>query len=83
MATYQCEECDKILKKCNMKRHAQEVHGEGTSQLVYCDMCEYASNRQRDLERHTYKAHHTPVSGNRMGEQNEQLQTNRTQLARD
>ena len=23
-------------------------------------MCEYASNRQRDLERHTYKAHHTP-----------------------
>ena len=60
MATYQCEECDKILKKCNMKRHAQEVHGEGTSQLVYCDMCEYASNRQRDLERHTYKALHTP-----------------------
>ena len=43
-----------------MKRHAQEVHGEGTSQLVYCDMCEYASNRQRDLERHTYKADHTP-----------------------
>ena len=60
MATYQCEECDKVLKKCNMKRHAQEVHGEGTSQLVYSDMCEYASNRQRDLERHTYKAHHTP-----------------------
>ena len=60
MATYQCEECDKVLKKCNMKRHAQEVHGEGTSQLVHCDMCEYASNRQRDLERHTYRAHHTP-----------------------
>ena len=60
MATYQCEESDKIFKKCNMKGHAQEVHGEGTSQLVYCDMCEYPSNRQRDLERHTYKEHHTP-----------------------
>ena len=57
MATYQCEECD---KKCNMKRHAQEVNGEGTSQFFYCDMCEYASNCQRNLERHTYKAHHTP-----------------------
>ena len=34
------------------------MYGEGTSTLVYCDMCEYASNRQRGLERHTYKAHY-------------------------
>ena len=58
MATFHCNECDRTLKKSNMKRHAHEVHGEGTSTLVYCDMCEYASNRQRDLERHTYRAHH-------------------------
>ena len=58
MATYHCNDCDKTLKKADMKRHAHEVHGEGTSTLVYCDMCEYASNRQRDLERHTYRAHH-------------------------
>ena len=58
MATYHCNEWDTTLKKANMKRHAHEVHGECTSTLVYCDMCEYASNRQRDLERHTYRAHH-------------------------
>ena len=58
MATFHCTDCDKTLKKSNMRRHAHEVHGEGTPSLVYCDMCEYASNRQRDLERHTYRTHH-------------------------
>ena len=42
-----------------MKRHAAEVHGEGRSELLYCDTCEYGTNRQRDLERHIINVHHS------------------------
>ena len=59
MDTYQCKDCLKTLKKNNMKRHAAEVHGEGRSELVYCDTCEYGTNRQRDLERHIINVHHS------------------------
>ena len=59
MDTYQCKDCSKILKKNNMKRHAAEVHGEGRSELLYCDTCEYGTNRQRDLERHIINVHHS------------------------
>ena len=67
-----------------MKRHAHEVHGEGTPSLVYCDTCEYASNRQRDLERHTYRAHHqnkwpTPETGKK-GTATSQADPNRKRL---
>ena len=59
MDTYQCKDCLKTLKKNNMKRHAAEVHGEGRSELVYCDTCEYGTKRQRDLERHIINVHHS------------------------